>query len=272
MPELPEVQSVVNHFKGYLEGQTIKMIKPLNGYHKVFHSISSKELNQKVKHQTIYSLWRRGKYIIMDLDRGHLSIHLRMTGKLQTKINETDQPKHFTAFMQLENGKYLYFKDYRKFGRWYFFNNLSNLETKLGCEPLSSNFTTNFLKNGLKQSRGIIKPKLLAQSFIAGLGNIYIDESLWFAGIHPKTKCCNISSIKIKRLHSAIKKILKKAIQYNGTTIINYSPGDDTKGNFSESLKVFRKQNELCPRCMTSISKIFVGQRGTHFCPSCQRL
>ena len=272
MPELPEVQSVVNHFKKYLEGQTIKFIKPLNGYHKVFHSISSEELNQKVKHQSIASLWRRGKYIIMDLDSGHLSIHLRMTGKLQTKINEYDQPKHFTACMQLENGKNLFFKDYRKFGRWYFFNNLSNLEAKLGCEPLSSDFTTNFLIVGLKQSRGMIKSKLLAQNFIAGLGNIYIDESLWLARIHPKTKCYNISIIKINRLHRAIQQILKKAIQYKGTTIINFSLGDDTQGKFSDFLKVFGKQKESCPRCLTKIRKIFVGQRGTHFCPSCQRL
>jgi len=272
MPELPEVQSVVNHFKDYLEGQTIKLIEPLNGYQKVFHSITSKEINQKVKHQTISSLWRRGKYIIMDLDRGHLSIHLRMTGRLQTKINETDQRKHFTVHMRLTNGKNLYFKDYRKFGRWYYFNDLSKLEAKLGCEPLSSDFTSNFLKEELKLSRGMIKPKLLAQNFIAGLGNIYIDESLWFVGIHPKTKCCNISTVKIKRLHRTIKQILKEAIQHKGTTIINFSPGDDTKGNFSDSLKVFGKQKESCPRCKTAIHKIFIGQRGTHFCPRCQRL
>ena len=271
MPELPEVQSVVNHFRKYVEGQKIQSVKPLNEWNKVFHSISPTKLNHKLKSQNISKLWRRGKYIILDLDQGYLAIHLRMTGRLQTKINKTDQLKHFTVLMKFENGTNLYFKDYRKFGRWYYFETLSKLEAKLGPEPLGSAFTRQFLKEGLQRSPGMIKPKLLNQKFIAGIGNIYADESLWTARIHPMEKCCNISTVKSNRLHQAIQEILNKAIGHKGTTIINFSPGDEARGNFANYLNVFGKSNEPCPRCKTLIQKIFLGQRGTHFCPRCQK-
>ena len=117
----------------------------------------------------------------------------------------------------------------------------------------------------------MIKPKLLDQQFIAGIGNIYADESLWTARIHPMEKSCNISTVKIYRLHGAIQVILKTAIGHKGTTIINFSPGDRTRGNFADYLNVFGKNREPCPRCGKSIRKIFVGQRGTHFCPKCQK-
>ena len=201
MPELPEVQSVVNYIKPRILNQTIESIISLNGYEKVFDIFSSIEINQLLKDRTINDVWRRGKYIILDLDQAYLCIHLRMTGQLKTELTKDDNKKHFTAQIQFKNGKKLLFKDYRKFGRFYYYESLKPLENKLGCEPLSESFNLNYLFNRLNQSRGMIKPLLLNQSFIAGLGNIYVDESLWKAKIHPCKTSMKISKMKIKKLY-----------------------------------------------------------------------
>ena len=272
MPELPEVQSVVNYLRPIIINQTIASVIHLNDYTKVFETHSTEQLNKQLAGQKITNVWRRGKYIIIDVAYGHLCIHLRMTGQLQKGLGKEDNPKHYTALMTLVNGCEVYFKDYRKFGRIYFFEDLKILENKLGCEPLSLSFTYQYLKEGLQISTGIIKPKLLDQKFIAGLGNIYVDEVLWKSRIHPKKKCNQISAIKTKRLHRSIPEILEKSINYNGTTIINFSPGNKTKGRFSKHLKVFGKQGSSCYQCESTIKKIFVSQRGTHYCPKCQRL
>ena len=272
MPELPEVQSVANYIKPFLLNQTISKIEPLNNFNRVFETHSSDEIIQLVKGQHINNVFRRGKYIIIDLDQGFLCIHLRMTGQLQTQLTNQDNKKHFTAKIDMQNGKELYFKDYRKFGRFYYYESLDILENKLGCEPLSPSFDLLYLLNGLKKSRGMIKPKLLDQSFIAGLGNIYVDESLWEARIHPRKISMNIGNQKIKKLWRAIPSILKSAINYNGTTIINFSYGNKIPGGFKKYLNVFGKEGSPCPRCNNNLKKIFVGQRGTHYCSKCQKL
>ena len=271
MPELPEVQSVVNYFKPLLLNETIHSVNHLNDYPKVFETHTTSELNKHVSNKKITRIWRRGKYIILNLSNGHLCIHLRMTGQLQVGSNLNDNTKHFTALINLKNKSKIYFKDYRKFGRIYFFKNLDILNYKLGPEPFDPSFNYKYLKNNLNKSRGMIKPKLLNQKFIAGLGNIYVDEVLWKCRVHPITRCDKISAIKIKRLLSAIPEILQKSIDFNGTTIINFSPGNKTKGEFAKYLNIFGKQNQHCSHCKTIIKKIFVSQRGTHFCPKCQK-
>ena len=203
MPELPEVQSVANYIKPFLLNQTISTIESLNNFNRVFETHSSDEIIQLVKGKHINNVSRRGKYIIIDLDQGFLCIHLRMTGQLQTQLTHQDNKKHFTAKISMQNGEELYFKDYRKFGRLYYYESLDVIEKKLGCEPLSSSFDLSYLLKGLKKSRGMVKPRLLDQSFIAGLGNIYVDESLWQARIHPCKISMNISNQKIKRLCKA---------------------------------------------------------------------
>ena len=271
MPELPEVQSVVNYFKPFLLNQSIEKIEHLNDYTRVFETHTPNELNKHLSNKKITKVWRRGKYIILNVPNGHLCIHLRMTGQLQIGRSMNDNPKHFTALIYLENKSKVYFKDYRKFGRIYFFNNLNILDHKLGPEPFDSSFNYKYLKTELRKCKGMIKPKLLNQKFIAGLGNIYVDEVLWRCRIHPTTRSDKISGVKIKRLLNTIPEILQKSIDFNGTTIINFSPGNKTKGEFSNYLNVFGKQNQGCPHCKTIINKIFVSQRGTHFCPKCQK-
>ena len=272
MPELPEVQSVANYIKPLLLHQTITTIEPLNNFTKVFNTHSPDKIIELVSGQRINNVLRRGKYIIIDLDQGFLCIHLRMTGQLQTQLTSQDNKKHFTAKISIQNGKELYFKDYRKFGRFYFYESLDVIENKLGCEPLSSSFDLLYLLKGLKKSRGMVKPRLLDQSFIAGLGNIYVDESLWQARIHPCKISMDISNQKIKRLWRAIPTILQSAIDFNGTTIINFSYGNKLSGGFKKYLNVFGKGGSPCPRCSVKLKKIFVVQRGTHYCPKCQKL
>ena len=272
MPELPEVQAVVDSIKPLFLSRKIIEIKNPNSYESVFATHSLEKLNGLVINKRIKNVFRKGKYILIELESGYLAVHLRMTGNFKTSSDNESDAKHISVEFILDNKKSIYYKDYRKFGRIYYFNDLNYLENKLGCEPLSKDFDYQFLKHGLSKSNSMIKSKLLDQSFIAGLGNIYVDESLWLAKIHPEKKSDTISGIKIRRLSDAIPMILKKAIEHNGTTIINFSFGNDSIGSYKEKLNVFGKTGEVCIRCKKSkIVKIFVSQRGTHFCPRCQK-
>ena len=272
MPELPEVQSVVNYFKPLLSHEKIHKITSPNGYEKVFDTHSFSKINSATKSLRINDVYRKGKYIVLELSKGYLCIHLRMTGQLQMDISEADGLKHCSFAIFFESGKSVYFKDYRKFGRLYYYKDLDVLNHKLGVEPLSNQFNYDYLLQRMKHSNGMIKPFLLNQKHIAGLGNIYIDESLWLSKIHPKKISSRISKSKIMILSEVIPEILTQAIDFNGTTIINFSYGNQVTGDFKQFLNVFGKQGEPCPRCANKLKKIFVSQRGTHFCPKCQKL
>tara|TARA_Y100000748_G_scaffold96247_1_gene80281 strand:+ start:3514 stop:4332 length:819 start_codon:yes stop_codon:yes gene_type:complete len=272
MPELPEVQSVVNYFKPLLSEEKIHKITSPNGYEKVFDTHSFLNINIVTKSLRINDVFRKGKYIVLELSKGYLCIHLRMTGQLQMDIREADSLKHCSFAIFFESGKSVYFRDYRKFGRLYYYKDLDILNDKLGIEPLSDKFDYDYLLGRVKGSNGMIKPFLLNQKHIAGLGNIYIDECLWLSKIHPKKIASRISKPKIRVLSDAIPKILTQAIEFNGTTIINFSYGNQVTGDFKQFLNVFGKQGEACPRCKTILKKIFVSQRGTHYCPKCQKV
>jgi formamidopyrimidine-DNA glycosylase len=271
MPELPEVHTATNSIRPFLINQRIRSIHSLNNYNKVFATHSVLRLNNLTANQKINRVWRRGKFIVLNLDSGYLLFHLRMTGRIQPKILNTDNAKHFTVKICLTNNTNIYFKDYRKFGRVYFYQSLAPIESKLGPEPLSDAFNKQYLFGQIKARKRMIKPLLLDQSFIAGLGNIYVDESLWLSKIHPKKAAFKISSQKLGALHSAIQFILQQAIEHNGTTIINFAYGENSTGSFKDKLNVFGRAGEPCLRCETNIKKTYVSQRGTHFCPRCQR-
>jgi formamidopyrimidine-DNA glycosylase len=272
MPELPEVETVVHYLKPYLQGRIIDSVEALNQNTKVFISLDPDITPDSFIGHSIKSVHRRGKFIVLNLDRGYISIHLRMTGRLMASVDKADKAHHFTARLIFQNGAALYFKDYRKFGRIYFSKNLDWLEKKLGIEPLSREFTSKWLREAFSRSGRMVKPLLLDQKFIAGLGNIYVDETLWKANIHPRSAANAIEPHKISSLHRSIRSILRKAIELNGTTIINFSFGENQTGAYTDHLQVFGKQNQPCPRCKTSLRKIRVAQRGTHICPHCQPL
>ena len=271
MPELPEVQTVVNYLQPSISRENIQSLESPNRYYAVLENGSPLDYNNFLIGKKIKSVSRRGKYIILNLNSGYLLIHLRMTGKVLLEKPDPENMKYVSFQLNFSDDSSLFFHDVRKFGRIYMSKKLDRLENKLGVEPLSNEFTPNWLYKHLKYHKRMIKPLLLDQKFIAGLGNIYIDESLWESCIHPRTQSNNISQNRSNQLSCSIINILRKAISYNGTTIINYSYGKNNNGNFSDKLHVFGKTNFPCPRCNTLIVKNFVAQRGTHFCKKCQK-
>ena len=266
MPELPEVQTVADHIKPDLIGKKIIGIEPI--WKKVLHNFSAKDLKGKHK---IENVSRRAKFIIIESENFLLAVHLRMTGKLYILKEET-LPKHTSAIVYLENSKDLIFEDTRKFGRIYMYKDLSEINKTHGPEPLGIEFTSEWLLTNLKKKKRNIKALLLDQSFVSGLGNIYVDESLWESGIHPKSISCAIPKTKISRLHSAIQNILKESIRQLGTTFMSFRFLNGRSGNYSNELKIFGKQGAPCVKCNKIIKKIKVAGRGTHLCNICQKL
>tara|TARA_S200000501_G_scaffold73009_1_gene64964 strand:+ start:30007 stop:30834 length:828 start_codon:yes stop_codon:yes gene_type:complete len=269
MPELPEVQTVVNGLKPIIIGKKITKIRPI--WHKVLENFSENTINNVAKAHRIYNVTRRAKFIILHLEGKILAIHLRMTGKLfLTKENQI--PVHCTAVMFLEGGESLIFQDTRKFGRMYLYADMSIIDSRHGLEPLEKDFTERWLIQGLKFRNRNIKSLLLDQSFISGLGNIYVDESLWYAGIHPLSKSNAIPLPNIKKLRLGIIIILQKAIKFRGTTIIDFSFLNGESGRYSKELRVFGRNKKTCDECSEIISKTRVAGRGTYVCTSCQKI
>lgn len=267
MPELPEVETVVRSLQPEITGEVITQIG--TPWPK---AIAAPDTISNALNQQIQSVTRRGKFIVINLDNGALIVHLRMTGRLYTHMPDETQQKYLTAIVHFESGKRLFFQDTRKFGRIFFTDNLATFFEHLGPEPLSSIFTSNWLSDHFSQRQRIVKPLLLDQSFIAGLGNIYVDEALFLAGIHPLSLSNKIPSESIRKLHSAMRSLLQNAIEAQGTTIINFQHGDNKSGSFQHQLQVYGRNGEPCRKCKTFITKMVVGQRGTHFCPKCQVL
>ena len=279
MPELPEVETVVRYLRPRLEGRTITGFRAL--WPRVTAPAAPEAFSRQVTGRAIRVVHRRGKYIILDLDRGHIHLHLRMTGRLLVlPPGDTDAQPHVTAEFALaglpdqdlpgQAGARLVFRDQRKFGRVGYLPDLAPLEARLGPEPLSPRFTPRLLRRRLKERHRQIKPLLLDQAFIAGLGNIYVDEALFLARIHPETTADRLSFARVRALHRAIQNVLAGSIELDGTTIINFGYGVSGRGRFREMLQVFRREGEPCPVCGTPLVKIRVAQRGTYLCPGCQ--
>mgnify|MGYP000641846483 CR=1 FL=1 len=266
MPELPEVETVVRYLKPDLIGQRIKSFESY--WPKVLGNVDDKYLHVLTKGHVILDVTRRAKFIVMHLENGYIPIHLRMTGRLYPNDRIPDE-KHISAVFQLSD-KVLIFKDTRKFGRIYWYDKWSEFDNKHGLEPLGEQFTKEWLVQSLHSKKRQMKALLLDQHLIAGLGNIYVDEALWYAGIHPLGIASTISNKQSKKLHEGIQSVLLNAIAAKGTTIINFSYGDNDSGNYKEKLKIFGKTDQPCPKCGSPIQKIKVTQRGTHFCPKCQ--
>ena len=239
---------------------------------KVTHNFNLKDYNEKVRGKEVKNLGRIGKYIILNLDNKLIAVHLRMTGKLYVQPKSFDNKKHTSAIFSLDSGKDLIFEDTRKFGRIYLYNDSSYLDSKIGIEPLSKEFNYNWLSSGLKKKQRKIKPLLLDQSFIAGLGNIYTDEALWRAKIHPESISNAIPNNNVKKLAVAIKKVLSDSINSGGTTIRDYTYDFSYVGNYAVNLKAYGKEKESCTRCKKYIIKTRIAQRGTYICTHCQKI
>ena len=267
MPELPEVQTVVNHLIEPLSGKRIIDVKPI--WPKVFDNFNSNSLFKQNSNLKILTVYRRAKFIVIQLEKQIIAIHLRMTGKLYV-IKSKKLPKHTSATLRLNDGSILIFEDVRKFGRIYLYNNLNIINSRHGIEPLGTMFKLDRFQELILSRKRIIKSLLLDQSLIVGLGNIYVDESLWASGIHPNSISNLIPKSRLYKLYKSIIYILKEAIKAKGTTIIDFSVNGES-GKYSSELRVYGKKGEICKNCNSRIIKLKVCGRGTYVCKKCQK-
>jgi len=275
MPELPEVETVVRDLRAHgLEQAVIRSVDIR--WARTVEGLTPTAFNRALCGRTITSLSRRAKYIVLSLDNGqHLLIHLRMTGKLHYVAKPHSPGKHDHVVITLMNGDQLVFNDTRKFGRFRLTREFGMGLQHLGPEPLDNTFTVHMLQQQLKGKSRMIKPLLLDQNCVAGLGNIYVDESLWQAKIHPERRADTLTAGEIKRLHQAIRSVLQQGVDNCGTTLgngeTNFYSVAGRRGRNADALKVFRRTGEPCPRCQHLIVRTIVSQRGTHLCPTCQQ-
>lgn len=274
MPELPEVETVRRGLTKLVEGSTIKSVDVL--YPKMVN-LPPKDFENALKGKKIDRIDRRGKYLLIRLS-DHLTIvsHLRMEGKYDVEPDGAPLDKHTHVVFHLTNGRELRYNDTRKFGRMNLVDtgtemSVAGLKT-IGPEPTEQALTLDYITAIFKKSRKVIKPFLLDQSNIAGLGNIYADEVLWLSKINPKQPVNSLKPAQIKRLRKNIITEIQMAIDGHGTTVHSYSTAYGEAGNFQNHLNVYGRQGEPCPRCGTKIVKIKLAQRGTHYCPKCQPL
>ena len=278
MPELPEVQTIVDDLgESSLMGCRISDVKIF--WDKSIATPTPAAFRRQIKGQYMSAVDRRGKFIIIQMQTPwHLLVHLRMTGSFEILNRRSRRSKHARVIFRFNNGRRLCFRDPRKFGRLYLVPDPHLITGTLGMEPLSSRFTAAWLENGLSRVNRIIKPLLLDQTFIAGLGNIYVDEALWDAKLHPRRKSDSLTTKEAKTLHRSIRKVLRRGLESKGTTLelasseTTFRSLDNKRGRNREFLKVFRKTDHPCPRCGTAVKRLLVGQRGTHICPICQPL
>lgn len=272
MPELPEVETIARELsESDLIGKSVAGFDIF--WYKTLATGTAENFRASLKGQSLTSASRRGKFLLLTFNSHTLLIHLRMTGRLS--IVPTSQPidQHERARLIFTDNLALQFIDTRKFGRWYLHQNGEAILSNIGIEPLSKEFTLKALTELLHSSSTRIKPFLLNQAKICGIGNIYADEALWDARIHPETPANKIPRQKAADLHKAIITVLSRGVENMGTRLgsgrANYY-SIRRRANNQDKLQVFRRDGLPCPRCGTTIARIVVAQRSTHYCPSCQ--
>ncbi len=270
MPELPEVETVVQGIREDLAGRTF--VSAMIYWPNTAPDLPSHHFNDRLQGQTVQAVRRRAKYILIELTTDVLIIHLRMTGRLYvTKPTaDPDKPQHLRAEFGMDNGLALRFYDMRKFGKIYLVTDVQQITGGLGPEPLEDAFTTGEFRERLRNRSRAIKPLLLDQSFVAGVGNIYADESLWMSQIDPRRKADTLDDNEIESLYENIRTVLAAAIEHEGSSFSWYLKPDGSKGEHQNHFRVYDREDEPCQRCGDPIMKIRVAQRGTHFCATCQ--
>lgn len=265
MPELPEVETITRELSRAIVGKKLSK----------FSVFDTAKMTQPrlVLPQRIISVRRRGKFIILDLNGGpSCFIHLRMTGGLFTKSEQSNMArhKHERARFYFHDGSALIFHDVRRFGTIEWRKKEQPLP-QLGIEPLSRQFTAQAFGQLLKNKTQAVKSSLLNQKLIAGIGNIYADESLWSAKIHPKRIASTLSVREVRELVRAVRHVLREAIKKGGSTLRDYRRIDGGSGSYQKSRKVYGREGGKCLRCGGKIKRIRVGGRSSYFCPVCQR-
>jgi formamidopyrimidine-DNA glycosylase len=274
MPELPEVETVAQGLRDKnLVGRSVAGVSV--HWTKTIARPGVAAFRKGLRGRRFVSVGRRGKFLLLELDNGHtLLIHLRMTGHLYFAWTDEEAHGHEHVVIELDGGRELRYRDVRKFGRWWLVSDAESVVGHLGPEPLDPSFRSSDFVQLISQRRGMLKPLLLNQSFIAGLGNIYVDEALWSAGLHPQRRAETLTDDDRRRLYRTIRQALRRGIRSSGTTLgrglTTFRPVWGSRSTNREKLNVFRRTGKPCPKCGTTIERLIVGQRSTHICPQCQ--
>ncbi len=272
MPELPEVETIKNDLRPALQGARFTSVSI--SWPRMVLRPSPDELRLKLPGRAIKEIARRGKYLIFRLDSGEsLVLHMRMTGSLLLRHKNdarTEPVPYVTAAFGLDNGLELVFRDRRKLGTVSLLQDENELAAKLGPEPLSRFFTVEDLRSRLSGRKAPVKAVLCDQKFLAGIGNMYADEALFLAGIHPLRLASNLSPEETGRLHKAIRQVLRKGIRNAGASISDYRRPGGEQGSQQHAFNVAHRGGQTCNVCATPIERVPVRNRGSYFCPRCQ--
>jgi formamidopyrimidine-DNA glycosylase len=273
VPELPEVETVRRRLEPVIVGRRFARVEIVDP--RLTRPHDPAEVAAELTGERVAALDRRGKYLVVRFESGRvLLIHLRMTGQLRHAGDERlgDDP-HRRAVVTLDNGSDVVYRDVRRFGTWLLVEPADvegYLAERLGEEPLERAFTTRALARRLENRRAPIKAALLDQRTLAGMGNIYVDEALWRARIHPLTPARDVAREQHPELRKAIRAALNAGIRRQGATLRDYRQPDGARGRMQERFKVYGREGEPCERCGTPIEKTRVAGRGTWYCPRCQ--
>lgn len=272
MPELPEVETIARFLRQGVEdkpgilGKKIATAQVL--WARTVAEPEAGEFQARITGQEILQINRRGKFLLLTLTRDILLVHLRMSGDLFVEQKDLDLAPHHRVILELEDGWRVAFNDARKFGRMWLVADPQSVLGNLGPEPFDRSLEDDGFYNRLKDSRRQLKPLLLDQHFIAGLGNIYTDEALHLARLHPLTISSTITLEQSQKLLECIRRVLKEGIERHGTSIDWVYRG----GDYQRYLRVYQRTGQPCPVCGAPVQRFVVGQRSTHYCPSCQVL
>ncbi|HVA86805.1 MAG TPA: bifunctional DNA-formamidopyrimidine glycosylase/DNA-(apurinic or apyrimidinic site) lyase [Candidatus Saccharimonadales bacterium] len=282
MPELPEVETVARDLRGLVLGATI--VGARGEWPRTIRSHSPEAFGREVAGHVIEGVARRAKLLLLELSGGLvLAIHLKMTGQLFVGPAGTPADRHVRLVLELDDGRELRFRDMRKFGRVGLYpraavaGGAAAVELgagdifDLGPEPLDPEFTLARFRAHLRGRRGRLKTLLTDQAFLAGIGNIYADEVLWRARLHPLRSAASLRRDDQKRLYEGIRGVLAEAVTYRGSSIDDYT-APDGDGGMQDRLQVYQRAGEPCPRCGRPLRRVVLGARSTHFCSWCQRL
>src|SRR5438128_5363571 len=275
MPELPEVETVRIRLEPKLVGRTFERVRIDDT--RLVRPYEPIEVAAELEGERVEALERRGKYLIVRFASGRsLLIHLRMTGSLRHgPAGSLEDEPHRRAVVRLDDGSDVAYRDVRRFGTWQLLepDELDPyLAARLGGEPLERTFTSRRLAERLEGRRAPIKAALLDQRTVAGLGNIYVDEALWRAQVHPLRPAGTLQADELARVTRSIKDALRAGVKRQGASLRDYSTPDGRRGRMQDRFRVYGREGHPCARCGTPIDKIRTAGRGTWYCPSCQRL
>ena len=270
MPELPEVETVVRDLRRLIPGATI--IDASTHWARTVRGMAPDAFAAAVAGRRIEGVSRRGKQIVVELSgESFLTIHLKMTGQLFV-VRQGGLPDPYVRLvLELDDGREVWFRDIRKFGRIGLYVAADDPFAAIGPEPLADTFTLALFRKRLRTRKGRLKPLLIDQSFVAGIGNIYADEALWAARLHPLRSARSLRPADERRLYLEVRRILAEAVERRGSSIDDYT-APEGDGSMQERLLVYQRAGEPCRRCGRPIRRIVVGGRATHFCSWCQRL